>query len=102
MNRFILLLFCLSINQLFAQMINNESGQIFTETPFFNEKYLIIGASGFIGRNLCSYLIKINEIFEGFSRSEANQNLKIKIVNVVKGFEIIIQNQNSVICPLFE
>ena len=41
----------------------------------------IIGASGFIGRNLCSYLIKINEIFEGFSRSEANQNLKIKIVN---------------------
>ena len=40
MNRFILLLFCLSINQLFAQMINNESGQIFTETPFFNEKYI--------------------------------------------------------------
>lgn len=40
MNRVILLLFCLSINQLFAQMINNESGQIFTETPFFNEKYI--------------------------------------------------------------
>ena len=40
MNRFILLLFCLSINQLFAQMISNESGQIFTETPFFNEKYI--------------------------------------------------------------
>ena len=40
MNRFILLLFCLSINQLFAQMIKNESGQIFTETPFFNEKYI--------------------------------------------------------------
>ena len=40
MNRFILLLFCLSINQLFAQMINNESGQIFTEIPFFNEKYI--------------------------------------------------------------
>ena len=40
MNRFILLLFCLSINQLFAQMINNESGQIFTDTPFFNEKYI--------------------------------------------------------------
>ena len=38
MNRVILLLFCLSINHLFAQMINNESGQIFTETPFFNEK----------------------------------------------------------------
>ena len=40
MNRVILLLFCLSINHLFAQMINNESGQIFTETPFFNEKYI--------------------------------------------------------------
>jgi hypothetical protein len=40
MNRFILLLLCLSINQLFAQMINNELGQIFTETPFFNEKYI--------------------------------------------------------------
>jgi hypothetical protein len=40
MNRVILLLFCLSIKQLFAQMINNESGQIFTETPFFNEKYI--------------------------------------------------------------
>ena len=40
MNRFILLLFCLSINHLFAQMIKNESGQIFTETPFFNEKYI--------------------------------------------------------------
>ena len=40
MNRVILLLFWLSINQLFAQMINNESGQIFTETPFFNEKYI--------------------------------------------------------------
>ena len=40
MNRVILLLFCLSINQLFAQIINNESGQIFTETPFFNEKYI--------------------------------------------------------------
>ena len=40
MNRVILLLFCLSVNQLFAQMINNESGQIFTETPFFNEKYI--------------------------------------------------------------
>lgn len=40
MNRVILLLFCLSINQLFAQMIKNESGQIFTETPFFNEKYI--------------------------------------------------------------
>ena len=40
MNRVILLLFCLSLNQLFAQMINNESGQIFTETPFFNEKYI--------------------------------------------------------------
>lgn len=40
MNRVILLLFCLSINHLSAQMINNESGQIFTETPFFNEKYI--------------------------------------------------------------
>lgn len=40
MNRFILLLLCLYINQLFAQMINNELGQIFTETPFFNEKYI--------------------------------------------------------------
>jgi len=40
MNRFILLLLCLSINQLFAQMINNELGQIFTKTPFFNEKYI--------------------------------------------------------------
>lgn len=40
MNRVILLLFCLSINHFFAQMINNESGQIFTETPFFNEKYI--------------------------------------------------------------
>ena len=40
MNRVILLLFCLSINHLFAQMINNESGQIFTQTPFFNEKYI--------------------------------------------------------------
>lgn len=40
MNRVILLLFCLSINQLFSQMIDNESGQIFTETPFFNEKYI--------------------------------------------------------------
>ena len=40
MNRFILLLLCLSINQLFAQMINNELGEIFTETPFFNEKYI--------------------------------------------------------------
>ena len=40
MNRFILLLFCFSLNQLFAQMINNESGQIFTEIPFFNEKYI--------------------------------------------------------------
>tara|TARA_B110000027_G_C16073713_1_gene280311 strand:+ start:185 stop:1081 length:897 start_codon:yes stop_codon:yes gene_type:complete len=40
MNRFILLLFCFSINQLFSQMINNESGQIFTEIPFFNEKYI--------------------------------------------------------------
>ena len=40
MIRFILLLFCFSISQSFSQMINNESGQIFTANPFFNQKYI--------------------------------------------------------------
>ena len=44
-------------------------------------KISIIGASGFIGRNLCEYLFKINEDFCGYSRSISDARLNITKLN---------------------
>ena len=40
MIRFIYLLICFSCSNFTAQMLNNEKGNLFSETPFFNEKYI--------------------------------------------------------------
>ena len=37
MIRFIYLLICFSCSNFTAQMLNNEKGNLFSETPFFNE-----------------------------------------------------------------
>lgn len=44
-------------------------------------KISIVGASGFIGRNLCQYLLNIEENFSGFSRSICNPLLNIEKVS---------------------